>query len=720
MLPRKKKLMQRLMISLMIFIACITLIALYSRHTIDQRGQRLLSIIQNNHYPAEQAGEAMLLLNQAENDFQLAVLSYNARQLGIYKEHLHQAFVKIDSIRIQKADSTLLPDSRQVKTQWLYQQKMTVSDRIFELKKSFDSVILLADKFTARDAQATLFNSIERLAKQRAAAQQQVVDTVKPAPVVETRKRGFFKKLKDVFSSKQDTLHKNGTTVINNTIEKTYHDTLHHTEIKVVTADVFYQQLLGTLRKRQKQLNVNQANMFIINQHMMGELKQLVTSLQSYSHTLSAQLTASALGEYQSAHTLLNTLSIISLLLILAFSLLVIIYINKIKVVEKQLAAEYEVATNLAQQKTDLLATMSHEIRNPLNAIIGFLNAFKQSGLSSKQAEMMEAVQLSSDMLLGTVNDVLDMSKLESGQFQLQSSRFNPFNTLRQTVESVRFNAQNKQLALTYAFEGNREQVITGDTFRLNQLVLNLLSNAIKYTAQGSVHVQAQLRHENGEQLLSVTVTDTGVGMSKAQQAGLFTRYYQASPADAQTGTGLGLYICYKLVQIQQGTIQVNSTSGKGTAIQFTIPYAPAPVKTIGADGSLVVDTSVFNGKRILVADDNELNLKLVSIMTRNWEARVSLATNGKEAFDLLLKEGADLVLTDMEMAEMNGKELVTAIRKSRFANIPVVLSSAYSYDRSEIAALQQAGFTDILAKPFNEMQLAQKLFAALQATAGA
>lgn len=714
-LLHKKKLMQRLMISLMCFVAALTLVALYFRYQINQRSQHLLTVVQNSRYPGEQAGEALLLLNQAENDFQLAILSYSPQKLAGYKNKLQQAFVKMDSLNTLAGDSTLPASTIQpAATRQLYQQKVMLSDQIFELKKSFDSVIILAGNFTSRNAQTTLFNAIDRLARQRAAAQQQHADTVKPAPVVETRKKGFFRKLKDAFSGKQDTIRSNAAMVINNTVEKTYRDTVHHTVVKVQTADAFYQQLLHTLRNKQQQLSTNQANMIIINQRMMEQLKQLTTSLQACSYALSENIKTTALQEYQRTQQLLNRTGMFNLLLLLVFAVLIITYVRKIGRAEQQLAREYELATNLAQQKTDLLATMSHEIRNPLNAIIGFLQAFRKSGLTAGQTEMLDSVQFSSDMLLGTVNHVLDMSRLESGRFQLQSIRFNPYRTLGQAVESMRFSAQQKQLHLQYHFTGKNTQLITGDLFRLNQLVINLLSNAIKYTEKGSVTLQATLEQQADKPVLTVAVTDTGAGMSKAQQAQLFTPYYQVNEGDAQKGSGLGLYICHKLVQLQNGSIAVESVPGKGTTMQFTIPYSNAVLPAQSGHAAPVADTSIFSGKKILVADDNELNLKLVSIMTRNWNAEVLLATNGKEAFELLLQENADIVLTDMEMAGMDGNALVSAIRNSRLAFVPVILSSAHTYDEAEITALKQAGFTDVLAKPFNEMQLAQKLYHAL------
>ena len=711
----KKKLFQQLFVVLLVLIAALTIVALVSRQMIHRKGQFLLSVIENNSYASEQSGNVLLLLNQADNEFQLAVLHHSPGKLASYKATLQAAFLQIDSIRRREADTSfILHPAQRATARHLYVQKLRLSGEIFALKTSFDSVLSAADKYAGKSTSSGLIDSIARVARQRTAAELAKEDTIQIQQEVITQKKGFFKKLKAAFSGGQDTLRSGGGTIVNKLSEKSYRDSINRTVL--LSADASFQQLLKTLRVRQQQLSVSQASLFATNMRIMEQLKQLVASLENYSQSLSDNLRTIALNEYRSTGVLLDNMGFISLLLVFIFAMLLIVYVNKIRVAERQLWQEYELATSLAQQKTDILATMSHEIRNPLNSIIGFLNEFRKSGLSDKQSEMLESVQLSSDMLLGTVTDVLDMSKLDSGQFQLQAEQFNPYHTIRLTTESMRFNAHQKKLLLNYHFTGDRHLNLTGDAFRLKQVLINLLSNAIKYTSQGSVTVKAALKQENNQTMLEIAVIDTGTGILKAQQAKLFTKYYQTSSSKGTTGTGLGLYICYKLIHLQKGEIHVDSTPGKGTQISFTVPYAVVPVQAVQVgDSDLPVDISVFNGKRILLADDNELNLKLVGIMTQRWDVTLLLARNGKEALGLLQKEQVDLVVTDMEMAEMNGSELVTAIRNSSFAGLPVVLSTAYRYNEAETEELYRTGFTGIITKPFNETLLAKKLFAALQ-----
>jgi signal transduction histidine kinase len=214
---------------------------------------------------------------------------------------------------------------------------------------------------------------------------------------------------------------------------------------------------------------------------------------------------------------------------------------------------------------------MSHEVRTPLTAIMGFLYIFSKSELTVKQSEMIESIKLSSDMMLRTLNDTLDAAKMEHSELTIHTEPFNPDYILSSVVESMAFSAEKKKLYLKYNFTGNKNAIILGDSFRLKQIVVNLLSNAIKFTNEGGITINAQLIANDTR--LQVEVTDTGAGISAEQQAGLFSKYYQTSSSKEQVGTGLGLFICKQLIKLQNGKIAVKSEEGKGTTFTLLIPY---------------------------------------------------------------------------------------------------------------------------------------------------
>src|SRR5476651_273098 len=186
---------------------------------------------------------------------------------------------------------------------------------------------------------------------------------------------------------------------------------------------------------------------------------------------------------------------------------------------------------------------------------------------------MLGSIRLSSDMLLHTLNDTLDAAKMDSGEFNINNEPFNPDFTLKQVIDSMSFSATKKKLELAYHFNGDKETLVSGDGFRLKQIMVNLLGNAIKFTKTGSVKVYAHMVVKDGKTWLNVEVTDTGTGINPDQQNNLFSKFYQTSSAIGKTGSGLGLYICRQLVQLQNGHITVKSTPGQGSAFSYSIPY---------------------------------------------------------------------------------------------------------------------------------------------------
>jgi signal transduction histidine kinase len=215
---------------------------------------------------------------------------------------------------------------------------------------------------------------------------------------------------------------------------------------------------------------------------------------------------------------------------------------------------------------------MSHEIRNKLMAINGAVFTMKKTLLSAQQEQKLGAITLASGMVLETINNVLDAGKLEQGYAETRlSGPFKPGEAIAESIEAMRFMAENKNLQLKLSWNEHSDTIVEGDSFRLKQVLLNLLSNAIKYTDQGSVSVTAELVEYGPGYQLNVVVSDTGSGIPANRQAQLFTPYYQAG--GQKPGTGLGLYLCHELIQGQSGEISLESEVNQGTVISFWIPY---------------------------------------------------------------------------------------------------------------------------------------------------
>jgi CheY-like chemotaxis protein len=286
---------------------------------------------------------------------------------------------------------------------------------------------------------------------------------------------------------------------------------------------------------------------------------------------------------------------------------------------------------------------------------------------------------------------------------------------MKSVTDNMQMNADAKKLALQFEFKGDRKMNVTGDVMRLKQILLNLLSNAIKYTDKGFVKLTGELIIENNKPFIKFAVADSGKGIPKSQQSKLFSKYFQATSANSSTGTGLGLYICSKLVQLQKGKIGIESEPGKGTTFFIDIPYATSVSQKELSKTALTpaVNASVFADKSIMVVDDNKLNLQLYEIIMSEWKVKLWPIPNAAKALDILKTQNVDLVITDMSMDVMDGKEFTKQIKKLK-PLLPVMLVTGYKYTDKEMNELKKDGFSEIMHKPFNKVQLSQKMNAVL------
>ncbi|WP_449438969.1 hybrid sensor histidine kinase/response regulator [Pedobacter steynii] len=478
-----------------------------------------------------------------------------------------------------------------------------------------------------------------------------------------------------------------------------------------------YLNKLQELQERNVKMLTMQRELISLNDRISTELENIINEVKALNYNIADEFKAMAFKSYQESTDLLNRLYLAALFLVLVFAVLLIVFIVKLNGSEVQLRNENERAVTIAQQKMDLLLHMSHEIRNPLTAIKGFLYIFSQTELSKRQSDMLDSIRLSSDMLLGTLNDTLDAAKMENSEFKFNTDPFNPDFILKSVIENMEFSATKKKLVLNYEFKGDKEAILLGDSFRLKQIMINLLSNAIKYTKEGQITVNAELTKLNNGPKLEVNIIDTGMGISADQQANLFSKYYQTNSSKGKTGTGLGLYICKQFVELQGGKISVKSVEKVGSTFSFYIPY----VENVNNGETVVNQTpedplSLLNGITILAVDDNDLNLKFLKMMTQKWNVKFYSAGNGKEALDVLNKENVTVVLTDIQMPEMDGYELLQSIKKlpAPQNKLPVIVISA-SPEEFEMNKILTKGFSGIVSKPFIEAGLIEQIVKALK-----
>ena len=385
----------------------------------------------------------------------------------------------------------------------------------------------------------------------------------------------------------------------------------------------------------------------------------------------------------------------------------------------EQIEVQKERAEKANTAKSDFLSSMSHEIRTPLNAIVGFSECINQSETLEEAKENARDVMSASQTLLEIVNGILDISKIESGKIELVENDYDPYKMIDETVKLARGRLGEKPLDFNVNIAPDIPKVLFGDKFNIKKIVLNLLTNAIKYTDEGFVNFDVHGVKLNGYERLIFTVADSGRGIKKEDVSKLFTKFQRLDEEKNQTieGTGLGLAITKQLIDMMKGNIVVESTYGEGSKFTVAIDQKISDVVLDDTTSQLnvVID---LTGKKILVVDDNKLNLKVADKLLKNYNVAVTLCNSGHDCIELIeMGNKYDLILLDDMMPNMSGTETLIHLKDNASFNIPVIALTANAINGMKEKYLE-AGFDGYLAKPIDKNELYRTLAKFLNTTA--
>ncbi len=359
--------------------------------------------------------------------------------------------------------------------------------------------------------------------------------------------------------------------------------------------------------------------------------------------------------------------------------------------------------------KEQFLANMSHEIRTPLNGIAGMVNLLTDTNPTEEQQKYLSAIKNSTDNLKVIINDILDLSALESGKLKFEKIGFRISDIVPQVIEMFLPQAKEKGIELNSDFVPGSEVVLLGDSVRLSQILINLISNAIKFTYEGMISVNAKISKKiNKIAYVQIDIKDTGIGIPDEKLEIIFDTFTQADESVTRKfgGTGLGLSIVKQLIDLQNGSIYVTSAENIGSTFSFTIPYE------VGTETDLIIDARSENnrkrvntlpGMKVLLVEDNDINRMYAANIIKNWQCEVNEAENGLICLEKHKKNNYDIILMDIQMPVMDGFETTISIRKSfesPKSEIPIIAltANAIKGDNEKCLAI---GMNDYLSKPF-------------------
>jgi two-component system aerobic respiration control sensor histidine kinase ArcB len=374
----------------------------------------------------------------------------------------------------------------------------------------------------------------------------------------------------------------------------------------------------------------------------------------------------------------------------------------------------HKLANDLVQTEQLFMANMSHEIRTPLHGIMGLAEMLKKGELSPEQTDYLEMLLYNTDNLLTVVNDILNFTKIKSGQISFERISFDLLSVVQHAANSFSFKTAEKGLHLRIVSPATKPPLLLGDPHRLHQILVNLISNAIKFTAHGVITITVSFdtpASPTDNLPVTISIEDSGIGINATDIGQIFNRFEQANPTITRLygGTGLGLTICKNLVELQDGQIGVRSEFGKGSCFHFSIPYTISSEAPTSGLKSLIFEPSLdlLRGLTVLLVEDNAVNQLIAISMMSQWQVVVEIAHNGEEALQKAFERKYDLILMDIQMPQLDGIEATAKLRQEPNLNrhTPIVAMTADAV-RVYADVCQQQGFTDALIKPYSEVAL--------------
>jgi len=644
-------------------------------------------------------------LQEAENNFRMYTSLWEKQYFIKYSKGIKKVSTLLESFPKEDLNNVSTGISNDIAKR---DKQILLYTRIKKITDSLMSVNLLVDTSKIA-APASLFKPSLRPAVKK------IIKTEVIASTPEVKKTKFFQRLKSAILNKKDTTKTSKTETI--VEEASESDNLYNKK-QIDDIKKFYRNIFENQRGNHKLLTENERSILKLNEQILENLKVMFHEFSDREHLL--QQTRKTLLRNRTLHSLevIGTSGKINFLInvfsiVIIISLLITLYRAYNKIVQANKLASEQVIV-----KSRFFTSISHEMRTPLNAILGATEQLKATPLNSEQETMAKLLETSSSMLLSAVNEILDFSRLETGKLSLSKTPFHYINILHEIVAATAILANQKGLKLILNPKDAPDLLVTGDSYRLKQIMVNLIANAIKFTDKGEVLVSVSTKKtETGHIQLYIEVSDTGIGISEKELPFIFDEFSQVinnKRMDWQKGSGLGLPICKKLVDLHHGKITVNSTLGKGSTFFLELPYpiAEQANEDLSDKEGLVLQADRFKNIHLLVVDDANMNLLVIKMIFNKLDISFDTATSGEDALKIFDTRHYDMVLTDIEMPEMDGVELTKKIRANpdiKKCRTPIIAITGQISPESHQNYIS-SGLNDYLVKPYKESELLEKI----------
>lgn len=698
---------------LVIFVIILVFITLLFRNSIIQKTEQnslitTLSELEVNNLQLSRLDSITLSLQVAENDFRMYTALWNPEYFVKYTEEIKTITILLADVSTSgnKGISGSIVGDLESK-----RKQMSLYAEIKQLADSINNINLQlnADKIS---------NSFLPVASFPKPTVKKVVEVEEIKTEPEVKKKKLFQRLKSAILNKKDPVDTSTIRKTEITYEPIDNGAEAYNKKQLSRIGDYYKSLLNDQKRNHIKLTEKEQSILSLNERIFENIKLLFKEYKSSVANNEAARKVELQNKAKHSLDSIDWSGKLNFAISLFSYLVIVILLYKLFRAYSKTIKANNLAAEQVISKSRFFTNISHEMRTPLNAIIGVSEQLKATSLNEDQLSMSKLLDTSSSMLLSAVNEVLDFSRLEAKKLSLAKTPFRYKRILKEVADTTSILAGQKKLTLELVQDNTPDLLLDGDPYRLKQIITNLTANAIKFTDKGKVTIDVALKKNDEENVvLVIKVKDTGIGIAAENIPVIFNEFSQVVDArrhDWQIGSGLGLTICKKLVDLHKGKIAVESVLGKGTVFTVELPYeiASEEEENLEDHKERIINSDRFKNIHLLIVDDSEMNVLVMKMIFKKHGINFDTATSAEDALVLMEKNKYDMVLTDIQMPEMDGIEFAKHVRANtdqKNAKIPLIAITGQVNEEAYRTYLS-AGINDYVIKPFTEIELMEKI----------